>query len=126
ISKLPPELFRKGRFSEIFFVDLPDKKERKSAISLYANLCLSFKPSERQIEELVLLSEGFSYADIESAIKSVAEEEYMRGTDGTFEELSAVFAQTVSILTTNKTLIEELRQWGNSSAVPASGNGGKK
>ena len=126
VTKLPPELFRKGRFSETFFVDLPDKKERASAISLYANLCLSFKLEESEIEKLSALSEGFSYADIEAAVKGVAEEEYISGTQGTFKELAAAFENTVSILSTNKTLIEALRLWGNGSAVPASGNGGKK
>ena len=126
ISKLPPELFRKGRFSETFFVDLPDENERKNAINLYKTLCLSFKPSESQIDKLVSLSEGFSYADIEAAIKSVAEEEFMSGKESTFDELATAFSKTVSIMSTNKKLIEDLRAWGSSSAVPASGNGGNK
>ena len=126
ISKLPPELFRKGRFSETFFVDLPDENERKNAINLYKSLCLSFKPSESQIDKLVSLSEGFSYADIEAAIKSVAEEEFMSGKESTFDDLTTAFSKTVSIMSTNKKLIEDLRAWGSSSAIPASGNGGKK
>lgn len=126
IAKLPPELFRKGRFNETFFVDLPDERERESAIALYSKLCLAFTVDEDGIRELAAHSEGFSYADIEAAVKSVAEEEYMSGRAGTFEELKAAFAQTVGILSTNRERIEELRRWGNSSAVPASGNGGKK
>ncbi len=126
ISKLPPELFRKGRFNETFFVDLPDGEERASAIGLYAELCLSFPLNQEQTERLVTLSEGFSYADIEAAVKSVAEEEYMSGKTGSFEELAAAFKQTVSMLATKKDLIGELREWGSTSAVPASGNGGKK
>lgn len=126
ISKLPPELFRKGRFSETFFVDLPDDRERESAIRLYAKLCLSFELKEDEMQELVKASAGFSYADIEAAVKSVAEEEYMSGKAGSFEELSEAFAGTVSMLSTKKELIEELRRWGSSSAIPASGKGGKK
>lgn len=124
ISKLPPELFRKGRFNETFFVDLPDEKERESAINLYAKLCLNLKLNESRTEKLVSLSDGFSYADIEAAVKSVAEEEFINGKEGSFEQLAEAFTKTVSILSTNKTLIEELRKWGNSCAVPASGNGG--
>lgn len=125
ISKLPPELFRKGRFSETFFVDLPDKGERESAIELYAGLCLSFNLSPEERARLADLSEGFSYADIEAAVKGVAEEEFISGRAGTAEELEKAFKSTVSILSTNRKLIEELRLWGNESAVPASGNGGK-
>lgn len=126
VSKLPPELFRKGRFSETFFVDLPDERERESAIGLYAKLCLSFALDEEQLKKLVSLSEGFSYADIEAAVKSVAEEEYMSGKAGSFGELADVFSKTVSMLSTKKELIGELRLWGSTSAVPASGKGGKK
>lgn len=126
VSKLPPELFRKGRFSETFFVDLPDERERESAIGLYAKLCLSFPLGEEETKRLVSLSEGFSYADIEAAVKTVAEEEYMSGKAGSFEELVSAFAQTVSMLSTKKELIGELRLWGRTSAVPASGNGGNK
>lgn len=120
VSALPPELFRKGRLSEIFFVDLPNEEERRAAIGLYCKLCLSFRPSEAQTEELVACSEGFSFADIESVIKSVAEREFVTGKDESYSTLKSAFDETVSIYRSQTDLIKKTRQWGEHSAVPAS------
>ena len=123
ISRLPPELFRKGRFDEVFFVDLPQEEERKCAIRLYEKLCLSFSLSEEEADALAKSSEGFSYADIEAAIQSVAEEEYVGGRSGSYREVKDAFERTVGILKTNNESICALREWGKESAVSASGNG---
>ena len=124
VTQLPAELFRKGRLSEIFFVDLPKAEERRAAISLYAGLCLSLKLSEAELHELVECSEGFSYADIEAAIKQVAEAEFIAGKQETFETLRLSFEKTVSISLSQAELIENTRQWGEHSAIPASKEGG--
>lgn len=121
ISLMPPELFRKGRLSEIFFVDLPCRDERRCAIELYAGLCLSRPLTEKDKDSLADSSEGFSYADIESAIKTVAETEYINGKAEPFSALRAAFAATVGIAASQPELIESSRKWGNERAVPASG-----
>ena len=121
ISLMPPELFRKGRLSEIFFVDLPSRDERKCAIELYSKLCLSLKITDEQLTALLDKSVGFSYADIESAIKSVAETEYINGKAEPFSSLEAAFAATVGISSSQPELIERSRKWGYERAVPASG-----
>lgn len=122
VTQLPPELFRKGRLSEIFFVDLPDENERRAAIALYAKLCLSFAPSAEEIEELVSISDGFSFADIEAAIKQVAEREFVLSEKESFSTLKLSFEDTVSIYRSQTELIERTRKWGEHSALPASGN----
>lgn len=121
ITQLPPELFRKGRLSEIFFVDLPDKEERMAAIGLYAKLCLQHKLTDAEAEELSSMSDGFSFADIEAAIKYVAECEFISGKVESYEGLKAAFAETVSIYRSQTELIEKTRAWGEQSAIPASG-----
>lgn len=121
ISLMPPELFRKGRLSEIFFVDLPSRDERKSAIELYAKLCLSHSPTQNEIAELADGSDGFSYADIEAAIKSVAETEYINGKPEPFASLKAAFDAIVCIASSQPELIQSSRKWGKERAVPASG-----
>lgn len=73
ISALPFELFRKGRFSEIFFIDLPNAAERKAAIAQYAKQSLHIKISSDDMNDLLQVSEGFSYSDIEYAIKDIAQ-----------------------------------------------------
>ncbi len=121
VTKLPPELFRKGRFDEVFFVDLPNEAERKSAINLFAKLSLTVRLTEEEVDALAKISEGFSYADIEWAIKTVAEEEYTLGMCGSYTRLDSVFQRTVGILSRNREYIESLRKWGEECATPASG-----
>ena len=120
VSALPPELFRKGRMSEIFFVDLPNEAERKAAIELYARLCLSFKLSEEETDALVKCSDGFSFADIESAIKQLAEREFISGEQENFKSLKRAFDETVSIYRSQTELIDRTRKWGEHSAILAS------
>ena len=120
VSALPPELFRKGRMSEIFFVDLPNEAERKAAIELYAGLCLSFQLSADETDTLVKCSDGFSFADIESAIKQLAEKEFISGEKETFASLKRAFDETVSIYRSQTELINKTRQWGEHSAILAS------
>ncbi len=121
ISLMPPELFRKGRLSEIFFVDLPTEEERKNAIELYCGLCLSLKPSDAQVRRLAENSDGFSYADIEAAVKTVAEREFTGGCVESPETLDRAFADTVGILASRREQIDKIRRWGETSAAPASG-----
>lgn len=121
LTKLPPELFRKGRFDEVFFVDLPTEAERKDAINLFAKLSLTVRLTEEEVDALAKMSDGFSYADIEWAIKTVAEEEYTLGMCGSYTRIDSVFQRTVGTLSRNREYIETLRRLGKDSAVPASG-----
>ena len=121
ISLMPPELFRKGRLSEIFFVDLPEESERRSAIELYIGLCLDGKFTPGEVDELARISDGFSYADIEAAIKSVAEKEYRQNVKEGFDAVKTAFTSAVSILSAQSEKIAKARKWGEESAVPASG-----
>ena len=69
LSALPPELMRKGRFDEIFFVDLPDAEERETIFAIHLRLRKQ-KPEEFELTALVDASEGFSGAEIEQAVIS--------------------------------------------------------
>lgn len=73
ITKLPPELLRKGRFDEIFYVGLPKEKEREKIFQIHIN---KRRPQDLQnirISDLVAKTEGFSGADIEGVIKDAVE-----------------------------------------------------
>ena len=72
ITSLPAELFRKGRFDEIFFVDLPTTNERKDIIKLYLNKYLNININDDLMNKLVELTNGFSGSDIESTIREIA------------------------------------------------------
>lgn len=121
ISLLPPELFRKGRLSEVFFVDLPNETERRQALTDYIRASLHFSPSPRLEEELVATTSGFSYADIECTVKDLAERVAFE-QNGSFEseELLEAFAQTVPISVRNPEMVEKIRSWGSDRARSAS------
>ena len=118
VSKLPPELFRKGRFSEIFFVDLPNRSERSSAISQYMLRCLHVSPEADCLEELVQLSEGFSYSDIECTIKEAARMKLLG--EGESVPLAEMFRRNLSFSGSNPDVLRDIQQWGRERAVPAS------
>ena len=119
IRALPGELFRKGRFSETFFVDLPSEQERRAAIGQYCSRCLQWEPP--QMQELVEKTKGFSYADLEYAIKDLAQQALLYGEDVVSQEqLLERLKSIVPFAGTNPQLVEQLRQWGRERAVPAS------
>lgn len=72
ITHIPPELLRRGRFDEIFYVDLPSERERKQIFTVKIN---QLTPTSKGIDyaELVTLSKGFSGADIECVINDALE-----------------------------------------------------
>lgn len=120
ISMLPSELFRKGRFSEIFFVDLPTEEERLLAIKQYTEKCLHVKFSENQLNELVALSKGFSFSEIEYAIKEIAQLIFIYGTG--YINMNIIrerFNTVVPIEKSNPEKVKEIRIWGAERAVPA-------
>ena len=70
VTKLPPEFLRKGRFDEIFFVDLPDRETRKSIFEIHLSK-RDKNPENFDLELLSELTEGFTGAEIEQLIVSV-------------------------------------------------------
>ena len=120
ITKLPTELFRKGRFSEIFFVDLPTADERRTAIKQYTDKCLHIRYKDEQLDELVELSAGFSFSEIEYAIKEIAQVILIHGTERIDMNLIRErFNTIVPIEKSNPETVNKIRMWGAEKAVPA-------
>jgi ATP-dependent 26S proteasome regulatory subunit len=123
ITLLPTELFRKGRFSEVFFIDLPNEEERQTAITQYAEKSLHICIGRTEIEELVRISEGFSYSDIEYAIKDIAQIAIIRGQSVINHQiLMDKFKSIVPISKSNPEMIDKVQKWGRERASLASGN----
>lgn len=122
VKRLPAELLRRGRFDEIFFVDLPTMEERKEIITLHYERYLGEKIPPALVEQLVLISDGFTGADLESAIRELG---YYRATHkGEMMEQHSIVAHFENVIPLSKTSpekIEEIRAWGRECAVPASG-----
>ena len=121
VTKLPAELFRKGRFSETFFVDLPNFEERTEAIKLYSEKSLHRNFNDGELRELSESSEGFSYSDIEQCIKDVAELVMCEkiGVCDIYSDLQRRFVENIPISETNDA-VQEIRNWGKKHAVAAS------
>jgi len=125
ISALPFELFRKGRFSEVFFIDLPNREERKAAIRQYTKKSLHIDLENQNVEQLVDLSDGFSYSDIEYAVKDIAQLALTNGQSIVTQDLLvSKFKEIVPISQNNPDMVERVRKWGNERAVAASNTGG--
>ncbi|MDY3853930.1 MAG: AAA family ATPase [Butyribacter sp.] len=81
ISKLPPELLRKGRFDEIFYVALPNESERRKIFQLHIAKRRKEDLSSIDISELVEETEGYSGADIEGVVKESIENAFIDGSE---------------------------------------------
>lgn len=122
VTKLPPELLRRGRFDELFFVDLPAEDERKDIINLYIKRNLLKQPSAEAFVKLVAQTEGFAGSDLESAVREVAIQAVTHGDDSINDELyERCFNNIVPLSKTAPERIEAIRLWGRERAVHASG-----
>ena len=121
ISQLPPELLRKGRFDEIFFVDLPSESDRKSIFSIHLNKN-GQKAENFGLEKLAKESKGFNGAEIEECIKEAMFSAYTTDPNNPalqiIDILNAI-KTTVPLSKTMKDQIEFLRKWANSRAKQA-------
>lgn len=79
ITKLPPELLRKGRFDEIFYVALPKKAERKTIFTIHIRKRRSSDIETIDLDRLVTMTDGYSGADIEGVVKDSVEEAFTQG-----------------------------------------------
>ena len=117
ISRLPPEMVRKGRFDEVFFVDLPSPENRREILAIHlGKRCL--QPAGFDLEALTRATEGFSGAEIEQAIVSAMYTTHAQGRTLAQADLRAELQQTrpLSVLLAEK--VEEIRQWAAERTVP--------
>ncbi len=119
ISILPPEALRKGRFDEIFFIDLPSFAERKEIFSIHIQR-RGRSPQNFDLDPLATLSENFSGAEIENAVIAALYDAFEAGHDLTQADLVQALRQTVPLARTMETQIKALRQWAHTHARPAS------
>lgn len=128
ISKLPPELLRKGRFDEIFFVDLPTLKERKEIFKVHLSkrlkdkdVCANIQPNDSKIiEKLAKMTEGFIGSEIEQVVISALCDAFFDNRALEFSDFEKAIANTVPLSQTQKEEILAIRQWANVRAVCAS------
>ena len=113
IGNLPPELLRKGRFDEIFWVDLPPRKERKEILEIH--LGKNNQPSEFSQDEwdsIVEVSQNFSGAELENVVQEAMYEAYFVGEKKVKpHHLINAISDTVPLAQTMSSQIEAKRAW---------------
>ena len=119
VTVLPPELIRKGRFDELFFVDLPNQAERKQIFSIQLTK-RKRNPAEFDLDKIALAAKGYSGAEIDAAVQGALYAAYSDKKPLTTRTLLDALGQTVPLSTTRAEEIETLREWARTRAVPAS------
>lgn len=118
IDALPPELLRKGRFDEIFFVDLPDAATREQLFALHLEK-RSFKTAQFDLAGLVTASDGFSGAEIEQAIVAALYAAHAAKAPLNDFLLRAELKQTRPLSVLMGEQVQALREWARQRTVPA-------
>jgi SpoVK/Ycf46/Vps4 family AAA+-type ATPase len=119
VTVLPPELIRKGRFDELFFVDLPSAAERKQVFSIQLTK-RKRNPADYDIDQVAAAAKDFSGAEIESAVQTALYAAFARKQELGTEDLLTALSSTVPLSITRAEEIAELRAWAKDRAVWAS------
>lgn len=119
VNVLPPELIRKGRFDEIFFVDLPNAAERHCIFSLQLAR-RKRNPADFDLDRLAAASAGYSGAEIDAVVQSGMYASFSDGKPMSTDSLLQELKNTVPLSATRAEDIETLREWARQRAVPAS------
>lgn len=125
IKALPAEFMRKGRFDEIFFVDLPTKRERVEIFKVHIlkrvtrEVIGDWKPDGKTLLSLAELTEGFVGAEIEEVVISALFEAFSEDRSLVIEDFEKAIRNTVPLSKTQAEQIRETRQWANDRAVAA-------
>jgi ATP-dependent 26S proteasome regulatory subunit len=120
VSQLPPEMMRKGRFDEIFFVDLPAAKERGEIFGIHLTK-RKRDPAKFDLERLGAATVGYSGAEIEQVVIASLFSSFDQGArDLTTEDLLKAARETVPLSVTMHEGIQKLREWAETRARAAS------
>lgn len=118
IEALPPELLRKGRFDEIFFVDLPTLEVRKEIFAIHLQK-RGRDPAGFDLDRLAEASDGFSGSEIEQAVISALHRAYAERTPLDTQQIVAALEGSPPLSATMAERVIALRQWARGRCVPA-------
>lgn len=111
VTALPPELLRKGRFDELFMMDLPNEQERAAIFEAHIAK-RGREPDWFDVDSLAGETEGFSGAEIEQVVKEALLTAFAQGQELTAEDLWAAINDTVPLSKTMAEEIQAMREWG--------------
>lgn len=119
ISDLPPELLRRGRFDQIFFVDLPDTDERVDIWKIHISR-FNRSPKKFDLDKLASKTDGFTGAEIESIVVDGLFASFDNGKEPTTDDFLSALKLTVPLSKTMAEDISAMRTWASGRAVLAS------
>lgn len=119
VRKLPPELLRRGRFDDIFFVDLPDAGERAAILALHLRR-RHRDPAAFDLHGIAAASGGFSGSELEGVVVSALYRAYAEGAELTTERILAEVAHATPLSRTRAEDVARMRDWARGRALPAS------
>lgn len=122
IQLLPAEVIRKGRFDQLFFLDLPTEEERTGIIQIHLRAA-GADPGAFNLKTLAVLTRSWSGAEIEQAVKSAAVHAWEEGRELNERDLFWSASRIVPLSKTMSEQIKALRTWSQDRATPASHKG---
>jgi AAA+ superfamily predicted ATPase len=119
VTQLPPELLRRGRFDELFFVDLPTEEERREILAIHLRK-RGREPIHYRLGELAEEAERFTGAELEQAVNSALYAAFADSRELDEDDIANALTETVPLYDTYEERIKELRDWARSRARAAS------
>lgn len=119
IDLLPAEMIRKGRFDEVFFVDLPIDDERVEIFSIHLQ-SRGVDPTDFGLERLTRLTKGWTGAEVEQCVVSAITRAKLEEREVTMEDLLRTAGKIVPLSKTMKEQVDHIRSWARDRAAPAS------
>src|SRR5262245_18203095 len=119
VAGIPPELLRRGRFDELFFVDLPTAAERSEILGIHLRV-RGRDPTHYRLDELAAQSERLTGAELEQAVISALFRAFEESRELEEDDIANALHETVALYDTYEERIKELRDWARVRARPAS------
>ncbi len=110
IASLPPELLRKGRFDEIFFLDLPTSEERQEIFAVHLHKRKRL-PQDFDIQRLAMESEGYVGSEIEQAVIDAMYVGFNAGREFNTQDISDALKRQVPLSVSQRETVGALRNW---------------
>jgi len=118
IHLLPAEILRKGRFDQVFFVDLPNEEERKEILAIH----MERNNIDSKAFDLILLASAtraWNGAEIEQAVASARITAHAKNKEASQNEVLAAFGKTIPLSRTMEEQLKQIRSWARTRALPA-------
>ena len=118
VNELPPELIRKGRFDEIFFVDLPTPSHRAEILEIHLTK-RGLKSKDFDLPQLVTTTDGFSGAELEQGIVAALYAAHAIAQEPDLAHVLAEYKKTRPLSVLMSERVSGLREWARNRTVPA-------